>query len=564
MSPHEFEQGGAPKPLLKLEELAWDTTFVRELPGDEQRDGGSRQVHHAFFSYVAPSVKISKPHMIAYSADVAENILGLDPAELERVDAPYIFVGAERLDGWTTYAQNYGGHQFGTWAGQLGDGRAVTLGEVLTPQGERWELQLKGAGRTPYSRSADGQAVLRSSLREFLCSEAMHGLGVPTTRALTLVGTGTGVHRDMFYDGHPNLEPGAVVCRMAPSFVRFGTFQLPAERGGKETKLVKFLADYMIEHHFPKLKTGLENRRGQVAEAEMSGIDGEEGVSGKYNEYAALFKEVAERTGRLVAYWQAVGFVHGVLNTDNMSILGLTLDYGPFAFLDAYSDQFTPNTSDPTGRYAFGIQPDVVLWNMVQLANAFFAGGLLTAAEARALMAVFPQTFGVEYSHRMAAKLGMATFDGDFTTALLALMKRDKVDFTNLFRALSGVTTEGPGEEGTEEGLLRSVEGVLPEGSVKGDWAQWMRIYIVKLKKQGTPDAERKAAIDRVNPRYVLRNYMLQNAIDAAEKGDFGEVRTLLRLVRTPYEDQPGMERYAALPPTWATKRGVCQLSCSS
>lgn len=206
----------------------------------------------------------------------------------------------------TMYAQNYGGHQFGTWAGQLGDGRAITLGEVLTPQGERWELQLKGAGRTPYSRSADGQAVLRSSLREFLCSEAMHGLGVPTTRALTLVGTGTGVHRDMFYDGHPNLEPGSVVCRTAPSFVRFGTFQLPAERGGEETKLVKVLADYVIKHRFPKLETGPENGRGAVAEAETSGNEGEEGVSGEYNKYAALFKEVAERTGKLVAQWQAV------------------------------------------------------------------------------------------------------------------------------------------------------------------------------------------------------------------------------------------------------------------
>ncbi|GAQ87461.1 hypothetical protein KFL_003540140 [Klebsormidium nitens] len=557
----ETDQHGPGETLRKLEELEWDNSFVRELPADPSRNGPIRQVRKALFSYVEPQADVKEPAMVAYSDDAAKELLGLDPEELERPEAPLIFSGAARMEGSVTYAQNYGGHQFGSWAGQLGDGRAITLGELLNPRGERWELQLKGAGKTPYSRHADGQAVLRSSVREFLCSETMHGLGVPTTRALTLVTTGRGVWRDMFYDGDPKQEPGAVVCRIAPSFVRFGTFQLPASRGEAERPLVKQLADYVIKHHYPHLERGEAAERDAGAEASSSG---EGAPAGGYNKYGALFKEVAERTARLAAKWQGVGFAHGVLNTDNMSILGLTIDYGPFAFVDAFDDQFTPNTSDPTRRYAFGNQPDVILWNMVQLANAFIEGELLTTPEAQELLPAYPLAFGTEYRALMAAKMGLPEYDADLTTTMFQLMKRDSVDFTNHFRALGDVTTGLDEQSASEEELLAPLEGVLGRSEKRSDWADWMRAYLGKLKDAGDSDSDRKKAMNRVNPRYVLRNYMLQNAIAAAETGDYGEVRTLLRLMRTPYEDQPGMERYAALPPSWSTKRGVCQLSCSS
>eukprot|EP00897_Mesotaenium_endlicherianum_P007828 jgi/Mesen1/7073/ME000369S06402 len=546
----------------KLEELNWDHTFVKELPGDPQEGGPVRQVRNACYSFVRPSLKISDPKLILASEEVAE-LVGLDTSEFERPEFALVFGGGGVIQGSQCYAQCYGGHQFGQWAGQLGDGRAITLGEVLGSHGQRWELQLKGAGKTPYSRHADGRAVLRSSIREFVASEALHHLGVPTTRALSLVATGESVLRDMLRSGNAKMEPGAVVCRVAPSFLRFGSFQLPASRGGLEKDLVRMLADYAIRHHFPHLE-GLPDTA-EVAAAN----DAEEAadVDVTKNKYSAWFSEVAESTGRLVAAWQSVGFTHGVLNTDNMSVLGLTIDYGPFGFLDAFDPQYTPNTTDlPGRRYCFQAQPDIGLWNVVQLANALLTAGLMSTEAAQQCISRYADTFLSEYQARMSAKLGLRHYSKDLTQALLRHMAADEVDFTNLFRALAGVKSASDTAEG-ERDLLAPLAGVLgqqlPEDRRKA-WTDWLHSYIAQLNQEGVADAERKDTMDAVNPCYIPRNYLLQTAIEAAEKGDYSEVKQLYEVLKRPFEEQEGMSKYSQAAPDWAQRPGVCMLSCSS
>jgi uncharacterized protein YdiU (UPF0061 family) len=334
---------GAPL-VTDLDALPFDDRFTAALPADPETGTRRRQVHGAAYSRVDPT-PVASPRTLAWSPEVAE-LLGLDPAVCRSDDFAAVFGGNRVPAGAQPYALCYGGHQFGSWAGQLGDGRAIALGEVLDRDGGHQTLQLKGAGPTPYSRSADGRAVLRSSIRELLCSEAMHHLGVPTTRALSLVTTGDDVVRDVLYDGHPRPEPGAVVCRVAPSFTRFGSFELPASRG--DVGLLRALVETTIATDFPHLATG------PFAD-----------------QVAALFREVCDRTADLVVHWMRVGFVHGVLNTDNMSILGLTIDYGPYGWLEDFDPGWTPNTTDAgTRRYRYGAQPQVVQWNLLQLANA--------------------------------------------------------------------------------------------------------------------------------------------------------------------------------------------------
>ena len=307
--------------LRSLCDLRFENAFVHELPGDAVRTNVPRQVRNACYTRVDPT-PVRAPRLLGWSEPLGET-LGIvrPPATGPEAD---VLGGSHVLPGMQPYAARYGGHQFGSWAGQLGDGRAITLGELIGADGNRHELQLKGAGRTPYSRTADGRAVLRSSVREFMCSEAMHFLGVPTTRALSLVGTGESVVRDMFYDGNPEPEPGAIVCRVAPSFVRFGNFEILAANG--EITILKQLADYVIRLHYPELGAPSPET------------------------YAAWFEEICRRTGRLMADWMRVGFVHGVMNTDNMSILGLTIDYGPYGWLENYDPEWTPNTTDAQGR----------------------------------------------------------------------------------------------------------------------------------------------------------------------------------------------------------------------
>jgi len=342
--------------LKTLETLEIDTSFINTLPGDPILENYTRQVPKACYSHVQPEA-FPKASLIACSKEMTI-LLGLKPEECESELFTRVFSGTELLENMQPYSCCYGGHQFGNWAGQLGDGRAINLGDVCAPDGQQWTLQLKGSGPTPYSRSADGLAVLRSSVREYLCSEAMHHLGVPTTRALCLIATGESVVRDMFYDGHPKKEPGAVVCRVAPSFLRFGSYQLPAARN--DLDLLRQLADYTIEHHFEHLI------------ADGGAIDAAV--------YSAWFEEVCSRTATLMVDWMRVGFVHGVMNTDNLSILGLTIDYGPYGWLEDYDPDWTPNTTDAGGRrYRFGHQPQIAHWNLVQLANAVYP--LVDAAE---------------------------------------------------------------------------------------------------------------------------------------------------------------------------------------
>jgi uncharacterized protein YdiU (UPF0061 family) len=466
-------------------------------------------------------------------------MLGLDARDLADPGFAAVFGGNALLPGMEPYSANYGGHQFGQWAGQLGDGRAITLGEVLTPAGERWELQLKGAGRTPYSRFADGRAVLRSSVREFLCSEAMHHLGVPTTRALSLVTTGEQVVRDMFYDGRARPEPGAVVCRVAPSFIRFGNFELPASRD--DVALLEQLVDFTIRRDFPDLKEA------DVAERR-----------------ARWFAEVCIRTARMVAEWMRVGFVHGVMNTDNMSILGLTIDYGPYGWVDNFDRNWTPNTTDAGGRrYRFGHQPQVAYWNLMRLADALVRL-FPSVAPLEAGLGQFVEVYNTHLSEIVAAKLGLAEArdeDVALMNDLHDLLESAEVDMTLFFRALADVAVDAPSLEPLrgafyDEQKMRAHEGAF---------AAWLARYAARVHEDGGSSAARHARMDAVNPRYVLRNYLAQQAIDRAEQGDFSEIARLLDVLRRPYDEQPGAESYAERRPDWGRDRPGCSmLSCSS
>ncbi|KAH0888133.1 hypothetical protein HID58_050562 [Brassica napus] len=546
----------------KLEEFNWDHSFVKELPGDPRSDVISRKVLHACYSKVSPSVQVDDPRLVSWSESIAE-LLDLHPKEFERLDFPLLLSGAKPLPGAMPYAQCYGGHQFGRWAGQLGDGRAITLGEVLNSKGERWELQLKGAGRTPYSRFSDGLAVLRSSIREFLCSEAMHCLGIPTTRALCLLTTGQGVIRDMFYDGNAKEEPGAIVCRVSQSFIRFGSYQIHASRGKEDLEIVGKLADYAIRHHFPRIEKSMNRSDGLSFK---TGDDDDDSVLDlTSNKYAAWVVEVAERTATLFARWQGVGFTHGVLNTDNMSILGQTIDYGPFGFLDAFDPSYTPNTTDlPGRRYCFANQPDIGLWNIAQFAEALAAAQLINEKVANYAMERYGDKFMDEYEAIMTKKLGLSKYNKEMISELLNNMAVDKVDYTNFFRLLSNVKAN---PSTSDDELLNPLKAALLDigKERKEEWIKWVRGYIHEVSGGDTSsDEERKARMDSVNPKYILRNYLCQSAIDAAEQGDFSEVNNLLRLMKRPYDEQPGMEKYARLPPAWAYRPGVCMLSCSS
>lgn len=531
--------------MAGLESLRFTNRFTRELPGDSDTRNLRRQVRGACWSHVKPT-PVAKPELVAYSREVADLLdLEITP-ENEQVFAE-VFGGNKLLEGMDPFAMCYGGHQFGNWAGQLGDGRAINLGEVVNRKGEHWTLQLKGAGPTPYSRTADGLAVLRSSVREFLCSEAMHHLGVPTTRALSLVGTGESVVRDMFYDGNPKHEPGAVVCRVAPSFTRFGNFQIFAAR--QEHDLLNQLTDFTLRNDFPHL--------------------GEPSPEA----YAALFHEVCTRTADMVVHWMRVGFVHGVMNTDNMSILGLTIDYGPYGWLEDYDPDWTPNTTDAQGRrYRFGAQPQIALWNLLQLGNALYP----LVGDAKPLEAgldAYATRFQAGQRKMMAGKLGINLLDPDQDEPLVAelwpLLAAVETDMTLFFRGLADLRCDA-GAPDADSDLLACVEQALYQPEQVGPnhrarLADWLRRYQQRVRGEGITDQARKEKMNRVNPLYVLRNYLAQLAIDKAEHGHFGMVRDLLELLRSPYTEQPGKEDYAAKRPDWARSRAGCSmLSCSS
>lgn len=489
--------------MRKLEELEFDNTYAR-LPA-------------AFYSKVSPT-PLAAPYLVSFNRTAAE-LIDLDPREAARPEFAEYFGGRRTLPGAEPLAMLYAGHQFGSYVPQLGDGRAILLGEVRNGRGAKWDLHLKGAGQTPYSRGFDGRAVLRSTIREYLCGEAMHALRIPTSRALCVVGSDDPVRRE-------RVETAAALVRMAESHVRFGTFEVFYYR--RQAERVRQLADYVIANHFAEL-AGAEDR------------------------YRQFLLEVARRTARLIAKWQAVGFAHGVMNTDNMSILGLTLDYGPFGFLDDYQAGFVCNHSDYAGRYAFDQQPAVGLWNVSRLAQALV--GLVNVEEATGALEAYQPEFAAHYGELMRAKLGLTTEREEEAALLLdlfGLLEANGVDYTNFFRRLGDFETT----EGARHERLRDMF-VDPAA-----FDAWAARYHARLLAESSVDAARKQQMDAVNPKYVLRNYLAQNAITAAtERRDYAEIERLLEVLRAPFTEQPGRDAYAESPPDWGRHLAV---SCSS
>ncbi|BCL59514.1 UPF0061 protein [Desulfomarina profundi] len=527
-----------------LDDLIFDNRFFRDLPSDPIQENSRRQIRGACYSRVTPR-KVSSPHLLAFSPEVAR-LLGISIETCRSSDFTEIFVGNRLLAGMNPYAMCYGGHQFGNWAGQLGDGRAINLGEVDTGKNSHWTLQLKGAGPTPYSRSADGLAVLRSSLREFLCSEAMHHLGIPTTRGLSLITTGEQVVRDMFYDGHPKEEPGAVVCRVAQSFIRFGNFELPASR--KDINLLKQLVDFTIRTDFPHL--------GKPSTAT----------------YLQWFNEVCEKTAILLVHWMRVGFVHGVMNTDNMSITGLTIDYGPYGWVEDFDPNWTPNTTDSQGRrYCFKNQPHIGQWNLLQLANAIYPliNDTLPLQEA---LNLYTSSFQEKWNVMMTGKLGLKTFqphiDDTLIHELLGILQSVETDMTIFFRNLAELSPIQ--EDNNDQSIPAPLREAyyLPEQINKEYTARlsnWLQKYRKRLQEDDQTVEERTERMNQTNPKYILRNYLAQQAIDKAENGDTTMIEELQDLIRYPYDEQPEKNHFARKRPEWARNRPGCSmLSCSS
>jgi serine/tyrosine/threonine adenylyltransferase len=526
-----------------IEDLRLASRFVSELPGDPSRENRSRPVQGACYSHVSPT-PVAAPTLLALVPEVAA-LLDLDATPSPQLTE--VLAGNRVLPGMVPYAACYGGHQFGHWAGQLGDGRAITLGEVENARGERWEMQLKGAGRTPYSRNADGRAVLRSSLRELACSEAMHHLGVPTTRALSLVMTGEPVLRDMLYDGNARHEPGAIVCRVAPSFLRFGNYQIHASRGDVDT--LRTLVRFTLQHHYPQHLHGDEM------------------------DIVGFFAEVSARTALMIAHWMRVGFVHGVMNTDNMSILGLTIDYGPYGWMDVFDPDFTPNTTDAEGRrYRFGYQPRIAHWNVVQLANAL-APLVNDVSALQDAVDRYPQTLALEQRSLFLAKLGLHALpdhdalDDELLSALFALLAARETDMTLFFRALATLRFDDAQlDVDASLGLLADTYYAPDAPSEHAQaTARWLQRYRARSLEEGVSDAARSARMNAHNPLYVPRNYLVQEVIDKVEAGDTAALGELLEVLRHPYEAQPGKEAFARKRPDWARHRAGCSmLSCSS
>ncbi len=473
-----------PRPL---DSLAWDNRTVRLPP--------------QLYARVAPE-PLPAPYLVSFNAAAAA-LVDLDPAAAADPAFIQTVAGARALPGADPVALRYAGHQFGVYVPQLGDGRALLLGEVVGADGARTEIQLKGSGRTPFSRSGDGRAVLRSTIREYLCSEAMHGLHIPTTRALAIVGSDHPVYRE-------RVEPAAVLVRLASTHIRFGSFEMYAHIA--QPGFVRELADFVLAHHLPHLPPG---------------------------DYGGLLHTAAERTARTVAAWQAVGFTHGVLNTDNMSILGLTLDYGPFAFMETFDPLFVPNHTDSEGRYAYGRQPTIALWNLGCLAHALKE--IVPVESARAALASYARVYAAAYEQQFAAKLGFTEWRGEDDQSLLAdlfkLLARQRADYPTFFRALSRFDLPAAREQ-------------------LGTWAER---YAERLAVDGRDPAERRAAMDRANPKYVLRTHLAQRAIERAERKDFAEVDRLLAILRDPFAEQPAHDDYAA-----PGGESHVQLSCSS
>lgn len=514
-------------------------TFNKELPSDPILENSRRQVSNACFSFVTPK-KTKNPKIIHSSLEVQE-LLGIDKKDIHSQDFVEILTGNKILENTKPYAMCYGGHQFGNWAGQLGDGRAINLTEIVHDK-QRWAIQLKGAGETPYSRTADGLAVLRSSIREYLCSEAMFHLGVPTTRALSLALSGDDVLRDVLYNGNSAYEKGAIVSRVAPSFLRFGSYEIFSAR--EETETLKTLVDYTIQHFYPQLGTPSKSV------------------------YLEFFQEVATKTLDMIIHWQRVGFVHGVMNTDNLSILGLTIDYGPYGWLEGYDYNWTPNTTDSQNkRYRYGNQANIGLWNLLKLANALYPL-IEESAPLESILENYKIEFDTKYSGMMRSKIGLATekeSDKKLIEELENILHLSETDMTIFFRNLSKIK-----KEDTPKEALKKIENAFYTPSeivevIEKKWLSWFENYITRITAESISDKDRKIAMDLVNPKYVLRNYIAQLAIDAADEGDYELIEELFQLLKNPYSEQVASEKWFAKRPDWAkNKVGCSMLSCSS
>ena len=508
--------------------------FTDQLPADPNLENTRREVLEAVYSFVRP-IKTSNPTLLHVS-DEMQHTLEFSNEDIQSKEFLEFVTGNSILENSKPFAMCYAGHQFGNWAGQLGDGRAINLGEI-----KNWAVQLKGSGPTPYSRTADGLAVLRSSVREYLCSEAMHHLGVPSTRALSLSLTGDQVLRDVMYNGNSAHEKGAIVSRVAKSFLRFGNFEIFAARN--DLKNLKTLTDYTIKSHFSHL--------------------------GKPSKevYLQFFQEVTNKTLEMIIHWQRVGFVHGVMNTDNMSILGLTIDYGPYGWLEGFDFGWTPNTTDKQHkRYRYGNQPTIGLWNLYQLANSLYPL-IEEVAPLEEILEGYKSNFEKKSQDMMRAKLGLTyakETDIDIIQSLENNLQATETDMTIFFRTLSSFKKEQP-----EKGVELIQDAFYTPDTIKGDvlnnWKQWFADYAKRLEDETTSVDERQQQMNKVNPKYVLRNYMAQLAIDKAGKGDTSLLEELCLLLKKPYSEHPKFKHWFVKRPEWARhKVGCSMLSCSS
>lgn len=487
--------------MKALDELTFDNRFARL--GD------------AFSTHVLPD-PLDNPRLVAASPG-AMALLDLDPAVAETPVFAELFGGHKLWAEAEPRAMVYSGHQFGSYNPQLGDGRGLLLGEVYNQAGEHWDLHLKGAGQTPYSRMGDGRAVLRSSIREFLASEALHALGIPSSRALCVIGSDTPVWRE-------KQERGAMVLRLAPSHIRFGHFEYFYYT--KKPEQQKQLGEHVLALHFPECQEQPEP-------------------------YLAMFREIVERNAELIAKWQAYGFCHGVMNTDNMSILGITFDFGPFAFLDDFDAHFICNHSDDQGRYSFSNQVPIGQWNLSALAQALTP--FISVEALRESLGLFLPLYQAHYLDLMRRRLGFTQAEDDdqkLVERLLQLMQNSGVDYSLFFRRL--------GEHAPEQALARLRDDFVDRNGFDA-WAELYRERVARDPIQGQD--LRRERMHAVNPLYILRNYLAQKAIDAAEAGDYSEVRRLHQVLSQPFEEQPGMDSYAERPPEWGKH---LEISCSS
>ena len=493
--------------MSTLEQLCFDNTYAT-LP-------------EIFFSEHKPQA-LADDFLIHFNPQVAE-LLGLDKSESERSDFLDVFTTKKSFAGFKPIAICYAGHQFGHYVSRLGDGRAILLGQLRNDKKQPWDLQLKGAGQTLYSRGSDGRAVLRSSIREYLCSAAMHGLNIPTTHALFLSGSREEIYREQ-------IEPGAMVLRVAPSHIRFGSFEyyFYSQRYDE----LQHLADYVLDQYFPHLLTS-------------------------DNPYLAFLNEVIATTAQLIAKWQAVGFAHGVMNTDNMSIHGITLDYGPFGFVEQFDPQYVCNHSDHHGRYAFNKQPEIGLFNLSCLAQALLPvlheDADVAVTLAKNALANYQAKFVTCYADLMREKLGFTqAFDDDqkIVTSLLDLLEANHVDYTLFFRYLSQQLTDADKNKCRDLFIDRA------------SFEQWFEVYEGRLKQENVFPKVRSEQMKQINPKYILRNYMAEIAIrKAQDENDYSEIENLMHILRTPYEEHPEFEHYASHPPEWAQR---IEVSCSS